>query len=633
MLDALRKSAGGTVAKIFIALLVMSFAVWGIADVFRDFGQNSLAKVGTAEITAVDFQRAYNREVQNLSRQIGQPLSSSQAAAFGIPGQVLGRAIAEATFDHVAEDLKLGISNDALVREIHADDMFRGPDGRFDRSRLQQLLYANGFSEDEYIRTRMSLARRHQIAEGLAGGARAPQTMLEAMHQYRSEERTVRYLMLTPAALKETVEPSVAALTTYFDDNKTIYRAPEYRKLEMVVIDPTALAKPGDVNDEDARHTYDGTLARYGNPERRQVFQLTLSDAATAQAAADKLAGGMSFEDLVVEQGLQPSEIDLGLMTREQLIDPTIAEAAFSLDEGAVSGVIEGRFTPVIVKVAKIEPEAVKPFDEVKDAIKGEIAAKRAEAEVLDLYDEIEDARAGGATLSELADRFKLAIRTINAVARDGTDMSGNTIDLPESAKFLAEAFDAETGYETAPVQIGLRGFAWYDIKDIIADRDRALDEVREKVVADWKAADVRTKLIAKAVEYAALLKDGMTIDLVAAELGVEAKTSEPVKRETSTADLPAAAVAEAFAGPVGHVATAASANDGQVVLQVATVSAAPFFAEAADVVNLSNEMANVMQTTLIGQYIGGVQGTIGVDINEAALARAVGTGNDTASY
>lgn len=626
MLDALRKSAGGTVAKILIALLVLSFAVWGIADVFRDFGQNTLAKVGSAEITAVDFQRAYNREVQNLSRQVGQPLTGAQAAAFGVPGQVLGRVLAEATFDHVAEGMKIGISNEALVRQIHADEMFRGADGRFDRSRLQQLLFANGFSEDEYIRTRMSLARRYQIAEGLAGGARAPQTMLEAIHQYRSEERTLRYLALNADALDTSQEPGEEALNTYFNDNKTTYRAPEYRTFKMVSVDPAALAKPDDIDNEDVRRTYDGSLARFGTPERRQVLQLTFTDKEMADAAAAKLTTGMTFDDLVAEQNLLLSDVDLGLMMRDQLIDPAIAEIAFELEEGAVSGVVEGRFAPAIVKVTKIEADTVKPFEEVKDTLRGELAAKRAEAEVLDLYDEIEDASAGGATLDEVAGRFNLTIRTVDTVARDGQNMAGKAADLPESAKLLTEVFNTEIGYETAPVQIGQRGFAWYDVKDIIGARDRTLEEVRETVVTDWKAAQIREKLAVKATEIAARLKDGVTIDTIAAELGIEAKTSDPIKRETSTTDLSAAAVAEAFKGPVGYVASAETATGGQIVLQVATVSTAPFFAEAAEVVSLSQEMANIMETSLIGQYISGVQNTIGVDVNQAAVARAIGT-------
>ncbi|MGE5267093.1 MAG: SurA N-terminal domain-containing protein, partial [Deltaproteobacteria bacterium] len=37
MLDALRRGATGIVAKILLSLLIVSFAIWGIADVFRGY--------------------------------------------------------------------------------------------------------------------------------------------------------------------------------------------------------------------------------------------------------------------------------------------------------------------------------------------------------------------------------------------------------------------------------------------------------------------------------------------------------------------------------------------------------------------------------------------------------------------
>ncbi len=61
MLDALRKGAGTWVAKIFLVLLVLSFAAWGIADVFRGFQTTTAAKVGDAEVSLIDFERSYRQ--------------------------------------------------------------------------------------------------------------------------------------------------------------------------------------------------------------------------------------------------------------------------------------------------------------------------------------------------------------------------------------------------------------------------------------------------------------------------------------------------------------------------------------------------------------------------------------------
>lgn len=132
MLDALRNSVGTWFAKLLIGLLVLSFAVWGIADVFTGIGSTSVATVGDKEIPAEDFQRAYAREIDQLSRRVGQPITQEQAAAFGVPAQVLGRLIAEVTLDQEAAKLRIGVSDEAIIKTIQETPAFQGVNG-YDR--------------------------------------------------------------------------------------------------------------------------------------------------------------------------------------------------------------------------------------------------------------------------------------------------------------------------------------------------------------------------------------------------------------------------------------------------------------------------------------------------------------------
>lgn len=625
MLDALRKSAGGFVAKIFIGLLVLSFGIWGIADIFTGFRQDTLATVGEAEVTAQEFQTAYSREVQNFSQRIGQPLSRSQAANLGIPSQVLGRLVAEAAFDHVAQTLQVGISGGQLVREIQDNPAFRGPDGRFDRNRLNQVLYANQLTEDEYVEESRQLARRRQVAEALAGGIQPPEALLQAAHSFQAEERVVRYVKLTAEALASVPEPSAEELDTYFEANKANYGAPEYRQLKLLLLDPAAIARPEEVSADEARDAYDRNTGRFGAPERRRVMQLTYNDQAEAEAAAAKLASGTSFEQLMEERGLSQSDVDLGLMTREQMIDPAVAEAAFGLDAGEASGVVEGRFGPRIIKVETVEPAATQAYEEVEETIRQEIATRKAENDVLSLHDEIEDARAGGATLSEIAERFSLSVRTIEAIARDGTAPSGERVELPDASNLLSEAFASDIGDEAPPVQVGSRGFLWYDVAEITPPRDRALDEVRDRVVADWKADQLGQRLDMRAEELASKLRDGADFATLAEAAELELQTSEPLTRQGGSEELSGQATNEAFGGPVGHVGTANGADDSRIVLQVMSVGTPAYFAESQDTQQLSAELAGMLQTSLINQFVSGVQNSIGVSVNQNALANAIG--------
>src|SRR5215218_8982173 len=99
MLEALRKRASGWVAQLFLALLVVSFAIWGVSDIFTGFRSDTVASVGNTDIRIQDFSRQYELATRQLGQQLGQQVTPEQAQMFGLPGQVLGRLVAEATLN------------------------------------------------------------------------------------------------------------------------------------------------------------------------------------------------------------------------------------------------------------------------------------------------------------------------------------------------------------------------------------------------------------------------------------------------------------------------------------------------------------------------------------------------------
>ena len=217
---------------------------------------------------------------------------------------------------------------------------------------------------------------------------------------------------------------------------------------------------------------------------------------AEATAAATDLANGKTFDELITDRGLKPGDVDLGLITRDKILDEAVADAAFGLEANSVSGVVEGKFGPVIVRVTTIEPAVVQSFDEVKDTIKKELAEAHATQEIADQFDVIEDARAGGATLSEIAGNYDLNLMTYPAIDGTGKDGDGNEItDLPGGRALVSEVFQSDVGLENNAIPVE-GGYVWYEGTAGNAARDRELSEVKDKVIAAFKEAEVDKKLV-----------------------------------------------------------------------------------------------------------------------------------------
>src|SRR6202158_723173 len=122
MLRGMRKASsnwlGKTIMAVVMGVLIISFGVWGIADIFRGFGQSTLAKVGRTEISAEQFRQLYTDKLQQIGRQFGRPLTMDQARAFGLDRQLLQQTIAEAALDGDARGLGLGQFEAETTRTI-----------------------------------------------------------------------------------------------------------------------------------------------------------------------------------------------------------------------------------------------------------------------------------------------------------------------------------------------------------------------------------------------------------------------------------------------------------------------------------------------------------------------------------
>jgi len=627
MLDSLRNAAQTRVVKGLLALLILSFMVWGGQTLMVPNTPNAVVTVGDVKVSASDFRLAYERQVALLSRQLGTPLSRQQAQAFGVENQVYAQLVAGAALDQLATDMNLGLSEDRLARLIGEDPAFHGANGQFDRLTFSSVLRNAGLTEQDYINNRSQVAVRSQIVDALTDGYTAPKVLVDAIGKYRHETRTIDYLLLSNANIDAVKTPGDDVLAPWFESRKANYRAPEYRKISYIKLEPEDLAAPDAVTSEELRADYEKRKESYRTPATRTVEQLTFPSREAADAAAAKLAAGTSFDDLVKAEGKTSADVLLGDFTKERMPDAKIADAAFAVaQDGGTTPVVEGAFGPVILRVTNIRPDAVRSFDEVKEELRKEIALDAAREQLVGLHDKIEDERAGGVSVKEIAEQLKLKLVTVDAVDASGKDQNGDDVkDLPEPRALLQEVFKADVGTDTLAVNIGRDGSAWFDVEEIIPARDRTLDEVRDEVAADWTAEQQRAALAAKAKELKERIEKGAKLADIASELGLVVESKTGLTRATNDATLSPAAVIAAFAGPNGHVANAPGiGGDGQVLMQVTAVEEkAP--ADALD--NDSSQIEAIARASgddILDQMVSTLQTAYGVSINQSLAETAL---------
>jgi peptidyl-prolyl cis-trans isomerase D len=413
MLRGIRKASsnwlGKTIMAVVMGVLIVSFGIWGIADIFRGFGQSTLATVGHTEISTEQFRQLYTDRLQQIGRQVGRPMTMDQARAFGLDRQVLQQTIAEAALDEEARRLGLAQSEEETKRMIFSDPNFKGANGSFDPARFAAAIRQFGYSEARYVADQRKVTLRRQIAGTISAGLSPPKVMIEALSHFQNEQRSIEYVKLNAAQAGTIDPPSPETLAGYFDEHKVQFRAPEYRKIAFVAITPEEIGKWSEVSDEDAKKLYEMRRETIGTPEKREVQQVVFPNMEEAMAARTRLGSGTSFDELAKERGLKASDVDLGMVSKSEIIDPAIANAAFSLPSGEISQPVQGRFGVAVVKISKIVPGVDVFYDSVSQGLKKEIATERARKQVSDLRDKMEDERGGGASVIEAAKKLGLA--------------------------------------------------------------------------------------------------------------------------------------------------------------------------------------------------------------------------------
>ncbi|MEM9332830.1 MAG: SurA N-terminal domain-containing protein [Pseudomonadota bacterium] len=629
MLDLLRGFSKGWLAKILIALLVISFAVWGVSGSLIFGGQYNVVQVGRTKIDVNQYRFAYDTQLLTLSQSFGRRLSRQEADALGLRESVLNQVVAGAVLDENGRKMGLGLSDKSVAQEIANDPRFRDLSGQFSRNSLRASLQQAGLTEEDYIANRKQVSMRNQILDGTAASLNMPAAYLDALSVYEGETRVFDYVTLGPEVAEDIPEPTDEELSAYYEANKSDFIAPEFRKIAILKLEPSDVMKLDEVTEEDLQSAYESRKANLRRPERRQVQQLVMPSREIAEAALQKLNSGTTFEDIVEEQGKTIADIDLGVVTRNALPDENIANAAFELELNKPSGIVDGLFGPVLLRVAKIEEETTTPFEEIKDTLREQIALERAVDDVFANFDAIEDERGAGEQLIPTGEKVGLKTRILDAVDARGNDENGNPItDIPQFAELLAEANQALPGDDTQPIEIGDDGFIWFDVLEVIPERQKPEDEVLDDVKTAWTSAETDKRVGAVAQKIAERITAGEDFDAVLADTlptdsfgqAVKRSTTDPLRRNAQAPNFPIVAVRQGFALSKSAVDTVQIGSNKEIVFKVSDVQQSP----SPDVPdNLVSQIDLAASQDILSQVVEHLQSKETVTVNRSAIELA----------
>jgi peptidyl-prolyl cis-trans isomerase D len=627
MLETLRRGATTKFAAVIIFFpLIIAFALWGIEPQSRGVGGNTLATVGRQTITPDQFQQAYQAELTRISQQFGRRLTPEQARLFGLEQGVLSRLVGAAALDAKVAELGLTMSDAAVAESIRKDPGFAGLNGAFSKASFDNFLRQNGLSEPGYLALRRKEETREQLTDALIAGAAVPQAAVDLLHRHRAETRVIEFLTVEAAKIAKVPTPDDATLKTFYEANKASFMTPAYRRAALLLLTREQVKAKLAIDDAEIKTAWEQTRGSYDTAETRRLYQLAFNDPAAAEAALVEISKAKTFAEAAEKLGIKASDYDLGVMKKSDLIDKSIADAAFSLKKGETSKPVRGQFRTVILHAADVTPGVTRSFDDVKALVRDRLANERAQRELTSLHDQVENERTAGRTLKEIGDKLGLTFQAIEAIDRSGNGPDGKPVaGVPDAPRVLTGLFNAVQGVEAEAVDLADGGYAWFDVLGITPETQRTFEAAAADVKTRWldlETGKALTEAAAKLVERA--LK-GETLEALSKEAGGKVERTAAITRTSSHNGLTADGIRQAFALPRGAVSSTASSDGStRTLFRVLDVVAAPP-PTAEQTTRLREELERSARLDTLNTYVGALQQRYGVTVNQQALQQALG--------
>ncbi len=625
MLQALRSRLGSYFIKILFAVLVGSFAIWGIGDVVRAISNPDRPAVvaGSQEINAAEIGRAFQAQVAQLRQRFGQRFTSEQAAQFGLLDQTVERLVDNSLFDQEAQRLGIEVGPEVIRQQIRREPAFKDSTGVFTPGAFQMALRNAGMSEQDYVKSIRRDIDRQLVAGAIEAGAVPPKSLVMALERYRSERRTADAVQIRHDTMTAIPEPTAEELATFHKDHAPQFTAPEYRKAQMLRLAVEELAATMPVEEAQIKDEYDRNSSEYQTPEKRELLQALVSEEDDAKKLVEAAKSGDFATAAKDIAKLDAEAIKLGSVAKADL-PADLGDAVFAAPEGGVTQPIKSSLGWHVFKVEKVEPATVRTIDEVRDELKAVIAKEHASDQIARLSVKLEDEIVGGGTFEEAAKKLNLKVIEIGPIDRNGLGPDGKPVELPatDRAQLLNTLFSTEAAKASGLVETDRGDFFVLRTEAVTPATLKPIDQVKDEVTQAWLAEKRAAAAKVKADEVFAKVKAANgDLAKVAAENGLNVDTVGPVSRGGRSENVAPQVAAAIFANKPGESARA-SAPDAEVVVKVKEIVPADAAAAEKEVTELGQRLRGQVAQDLSQSFGQGLRQRYPVKIDQQQIQK-----------
>lgn len=548
MLDLLRKNATGPLGIALIILLVFAFSIWGVGDIFRGYNANILAKIGNRELNAQNYLFNFNREVNRISNQLERIVTTEEAINSGLHYQILDRSLVELSANAASDEIGLIASDDAIKKRILSTNAFKNAFNQFDRNIFEQIIRQNGLTEDSFLVLERDSHVLSQLSKSVFKDINPPSALNDLLFRYQFERRNVDYIIISPDEISQEDEVDKNEIEIFYNKNINLYKTEETRDFSVISLNISTLSKLENVSDEEINIFYEDNKYNYYEPEKRSYYLIPYFSNEDAIKALENYSSNGDIEKILIDRNLNINDVDQGLITFDDGISESVSETAFNASLNQLSGPTESPFGPSLIYVNEIVSEKEIKIEEIKDQIIIDIQKDKAKDKVYSLYGEIEDLRAEGKTLEEIAEEKSLSIESFKNINDVGQRIDGSIIKNPSLEELINLIFLNDVDEDLEPYEDSEGNLNFFRIDNINYSQqiplNEAMENIKLSILENKSIENVKTK--SKEI-FDRLKEYNNNLDFISDENDLAIATSGILSRTSSNEIFTSNALSEIF--------------------------------------------------------------------------------------
>ena len=511
MLEAIRKHAQGWLAKVILALIAITFALFGVDSYMKgDKSGGMVAEVGDVGISREELAREIQTQTDRMREAMGPAFDPAVAETADFRKQVLDSLIERKALLQDAQKNKF-LAPDAYLASVLAQIPAFQQDGKFSQQRYEAVLRQNGRTPAQFENELRQGFMLDVVTSPVTLAAFPSTASLTQIARLVAQQREIAWADLPASTVASQVKVTQADVERDYAAHKAEFTEPEQIRAEYLVLDRASVAAGIAVSDQAVADYYAANAAKFGQPEQRSASHILIAvdknaDAATrakAKAKATELAqilqkSPQRFAELARTQSQDPGSAaqdgSLGSFARGMMVKP-FEDAVFSMKPHEIRGPVESDFGYHIIRLDGIQPAKVAPLNEVRAEVVDEVRKQQAQKAFADLADNF------GNLVYENAQSLQPAAAAAKLSVKQSDWMSVKTAPAPfnnaalSAALFSAESIKSKQNTEAIEVQSGTLVAA--RVIDHRPARLRPLAEVAAEIEARLQA-EQRAKLLAQ---------------------------------------------------------------------------------------------------------------------------------------